>query len=473
MSISHAYSTARREKPSTLKHSALEHSALLHPAGDATDGRVSIAHIDGSGQWRERSYPVGDLEDLIPDLAGRRDTYISQHRFTARREMVQLWQLGAMYVDIDFHTIPELAGMDPRGVLEDALIALERARKPSPTLAIFSGRGLYLIWLHTPVPRMVVSRWNACQRELWQALKPFGADRGALDAARVLRLSGTVNSRSGAVVERIAPVGDVWPFEDLVAEILPMDRGEVAEVRDIRAARAMRRPSERLIVPPKGFTPGTLWAGRLGDLQRLRDLRFLDKKLPPGQRDYWMLIAGVAMSWVAVPQALQREIVALSREVSGWSDRESATRLSAVMKRAHMAARGEKIEFNGHLVDPRYHYRNSTIIDLLEITPSEEREMDTLISSDERRRRERMRDEKRRRDAGMVSRDEYRANAEQRKIKAAELRVQGLTQREIADAIGCTQQEVSRLLKGIDKRIQQSPRLYGGETSPKEGILGL
>ncbi len=58
------------------------------------------------------------------------------------------------------------------------------------------------------------------------------------------------------------------------------------------------------------------------------------------------------------------------------------------------------------------------------------------------------------------------------KIKArtpAELRARGLKQREIAEVLGCTQQEVSRLLRGIDKAIQQSMRLYGGEASPEGG----
>lgn len=452
---------------------ALEHSGLLHPG--TSDGRVSVARIDELGRWRERSYALDKLEDLISTLAGGTDIYISQHRFTARREMAQLWQLGALYVDIDFHKDPALAGMDPRGVLDDCLIALERARKPWPTLAIFSGRGLYLVWLHRGVPRKVAPRWNACQRELWRVLQPFGADRGALDAARVLRLSGTVNSKLGASVERIAPVGDVWDFEDLATEILPMEREEVAEIRDIRVARAIKRPSERPIVPNKVFTAGTLWAGRLGDLQRLLDFRFLDRKLPPHQRDHWMLIAGVAMSWVCVPQALQRELWALSREVGGWSEREARSRLQAVTKRAHMAARGEMIEWplgSGRMVDARYRYENQTIIDLLEITPDEEEEMDVLISSDEARRRHRRGEEKRRREAGAVTRAEYREGSDQRRTRAAELRARGLKQREIAEALGCTQQEVSRLLKGIDKAIQQSVRLYGGEASPEGGQEG-
>ena len=476
LSISNV-STASTAHPQ-LEAAALEHSGLLHPG--TSDGRVSIPHIDDEGRWREgRSYAPDKLADLIPEIAGQHDTYISQHRFTARREIAKLWQLGAMYVDIDFHKVPELAGMYPRGVLDDCLIALERARKPWPTLAIFSGRGLYLVWLHRGVPRVVAPRWNACQQELWRVLRPFGADRGALDAARVLRLSGTVNSKSGAAVERIAPVGDVWDFETLAAEILPMEREQVAEIRDIRAARATKRPSERLIVPNKVFTTGTLWAGRLGDLQRLLDFRFLDRKLPPHQRDHWMLIAGVAMSWVCVPQALQRELWALSREVGGWSEREARSRLQAVTKRAHMAARGEMIEWpmgSGQMVDARYHYKNSTIIDLLEITPDEEEIMDVLISSDEARRRHRRGEEKRRREAGAVTRAEYLEGslAREREPIIARLRdEESMSLRQISRETGIPYKEVHRLTKRLENRIDkgrsQSVRLYGGEASPEGG----
>lgn len=179
-----------------------------------------------------------------------------------------------------------------------------------------------------------------------------------------------------------------------------------------------------------------------------------------------------ALSWFVVPEAVPREIHNISRDVADWSGREAATRMHAVLSRSAMAARGEKIEWNGRLIDPRYHYKNQTIIDLLEITPSEERYMDVIISSDEARRRHRTKERERKHRTGEVkmSRSEYTAAADRDRVRAAELRVQGLTQSQIADALGCSQQRVSKLLKGIDKGILRSVRLYGGETSPKGGI---
>lgn len=422
----------------------------------------------------ESSYRVDQLPDVMAAIAGETDAYISQQRFECKRLLTQLWQLGAMFVDLDFHKVNELRDMHPLGVLDDVLVHLERNRMPAPTLAIASGRGLYVIWLHNPVPRKALPRWNACQKELWRVLRPFGADRGALDAARVLRVAGTINGRSGAVVEQIAPAGDVWPFEDLAEEVLPLDRGEV---RDLRIARAARRPSEKLVVPPEGFNAGTLWAGRLTDLQRLRGIRFLGD-LPPGQRDPWMFIAGVAMSWLTVnPQVLDRELRALAKEAARWTDEESSRRLQAIMKRAHMAARGERVDWDGREVDPRYYFKNSTIIEWLEITPDEERDMQVLISSDEARRRDAESQRKRRREAGMVSRDEYEAGALAREREPVIVRLrdeEGKSLRQIAKETGIPYSEVRRLSNRIDKGNDEGDPSVSGcmvAKPPPKGVL--
>lgn len=439
-----------------LEAAALEHAGRLHP--EQAKGRISIAQRTPTGGWWERSYRVDQLPDVMAAIAGVTDAYISQQRFECRRLLTQLWQLGAMYVDIDFHKVSELQDMHPLGVLEDVLGHLERHRMPAPTLAIASGRGLYVIWLHNPVPRKALPRWNACQRELWKVLRPFGADRGALDAARVLRVAGTINGRSGAVVEQIAPAGDVWDFEDLAAAVLPLERGEV---RDLRIARAARRPSEGLVVPPQGFNAGTLWAGRLTDLQRLRGIRTLGD-LPPGQRDPWMFIAGVAMSWLTVnPQALRRELWALAKEAARWNDEESSRRLQAIMKRAHMAARGEHVDWDGRMVDPRYYFKNSTIIEWLEITPDEEKDMQVLISSDEARRRHRVAERERKRRVGEVkmTRGEYLDLAAWNRSEVQRMTLQGRSASEIAEALKLSKIRVKEIRR--ENRENGLPKVDG------------
>ena len=62
--------------------------------------------------------------------------------------------MGALFADLDYYGRPELVSEDPRRVLDLALGTLSMAGAPAPSIAIGSGRGMYLIWLHSStVPR--------------------------------------------------------------------------------------------------------------------------------------------------------------------------------------------------------------------------------------------------------------------------------------------------------------------------------
>jgi hypothetical protein len=427
-----------------------EHGELLHAGGKGTIA-VSKKRPDRPlYPWDERNYPVEVAIDLLDHYRGRDDVYLSTQRFRGRRRVAQLLTLSSLHADLDYYKVPELTGASPRRVFEGALGALERARKPEPSLAIFSGRGLYLLWLHSPIPRAALPRWEACQRELREVLGPFGADGQALDAARVLRVVGTRHGGTGASVEALAGVGEARPFDELARVILPADRGEL---RDLRVQRALRRPNsaqraqERLWGAPEGYTPATLWEARLSDLQCLRELRWFGEPMPDF-RDRWMFVAGVAMSWLAIPSVLRRELYALSREVGGWTEATAKSKLHAVFRTAHEAARGEKVEWAGMKVDPRYRLKNRTIIEALEISPEEEREMRTIIGDNERRRRDRERKERERRDSGEVemSRKEYLVRAAKRRAEARKLAGEGLSLRRIAGKLGISKSQVQRAL---------------------------
>lgn len=203
-----------------------------------------------------------------------------------------------------------------------------------------------------------------------------------MDAARVLRLVGTGRSSAGVVMEALTPLGQVWDFDDLANEILPFTRGQIVELRIERAARTAKKPSakrQKAPVPWWWMNVEKLWEARLTDLQTLRWIRWFGDR-PPGQRDYWMFLAGNAMSWLVPPERLARELYALARKVAGWHDRESKLRMHAIFKRSHMAARGEKVVWEGVEIDPRYRFKTETIIEGLEITNEEQKQMLNLIS---------------------------------------------------------------------------------------------
>ncbi len=78
---------------------------------------------------------------------------------------------------------------------------------------------------------------------------------------------------------------------------------------------------------------------------------------------------------LAVPAILQRELYALAHQAGVWTEGHTRSKLQTVFRMAYAAARGEKVQYAGVEVDPRYRFKNQTIIELLEITPDEEWEM--------------------------------------------------------------------------------------------------
>ena len=433
------------------------HGRALHPSG--RPGRFFVGRKLKNGRWRQQSYPVGILAEVLGACAGQDDVYLSMQRFFGKRTIADLAELGAMYADVDYYKRPELEGFGPRGALREALEALEGARKPAPSLAIASGRGLYLVWFHEPVPRKALPRWNACQDELRGALEGLGADAAAVDAARVLRVVGTRHRRTGATVEALTPAGEVWDFEDLCREVLPLTRGEVADIRVRRAEGLAQEGLQRpLWAPPKDFTAATLWEARLADLQLLRRLRGWAE--PQADfRDRWLFLAGVAMSWICSPDLLERELTRLAEQIGGWGERRTRSKLSQVFARVRAAVAGERVYYAGVEFDPRYRFRSETIVRWLEITPEEQRELRTIISDEERRRRDRNRK------GSEMTRAQYEGRAAERRQEAVRLAQEGLQSGQIAAALGISKSSVQKALSAARRAGEVREGEGGGKSS--------
>jgi len=271
-----------------------------------------------------------------------------------------------MYADLDYYMIPRLRDIRPWGITELAFDELERSKIPRPSLAVATGRRLALTWRHDPVPRAALSRWSLCQDHIFQALKDLGADPSARDAARVLRLVGTRNSKSGTIVRTVweDDAEGIWTFDDLANEILPYTREQLEERRAKRresrkkpASNGRKMASESRRDVEKKLTPANLALDRVSDLKLILKLRGQDT-LPPGQRDAWMFVVGVSMAQLVEPQFLERELVALGKDFAGWTEAETRSSMSSVIRRAKDEDAGETIEWNGEQIGPRYRLTN-------------------------------------------------------------------------------------------------------------------
>jgi len=401
------------ERPTRIL-TPMDHARVLHPAEAV--GMITVARRI-NGRWREQRFFAETLPEVVQLCAGQPDCYLTQNRFRGPRRITHLVALDALWADLDPQHVPELARYRIEWILDWAYEMLFDAQIPAPNYAVSTGRGLALVWLHEPVPRGALPRWRACQQHIYRALTPLGADRAALDPARVLRIVGSMNPKSGRLVEALTPVQPVWEFDSLVDEILPLSRGELTDLRIQRALRASESPQNEKRRPPQGFTAATLWEARLSDLQRLLELRW-QGTLPPGHRDTWLFLAGVAMSWLAEPVLLERELYALAHQVGGWSEGTTRSQMQAIFKRARMVAHGETIEWKGQAIDARYRFKTETILEWLDITPAEQAKLKTLITPEIARARHREAERARKHETGEVKHDrqhylnEHRDNAE-------------------------------------------------------------
>ena len=124
------------------------------------------------------------------------------------REVRYVKRLNAFYVDIDCYKV----GLSKNEVLfrlEDEYIG---KKIPVPTFVIDSGRGLYLIWKLRDEDKNALPRWERVEQYLTDTLEELGADQACTDAARILRVPFSYNSKSESNVS-------ILEFNDLTYSI--------------------------------------------------------------------------------------------------------------------------------------------------------------------------------------------------------------------------------------------------------------
>ena len=445
-----------------------QHLQALHPENTRTHngirkGVVSFAQrvSDGKKNWKEWTIPVGgdavlQAEEII--RAGGDDVYISQQAFNRWRGIADLSALGSNYIDLDYHQRARWKGKRPNDVAAAVLYKLKKVGVPFPSYILSTGRGLVCVWLTELLPPMALPRWSQVQKNLAGALTEFGADKRALDAARVFRLSGSINSKADWDRRQ---VGMIWcqgtpdaptrhVFGTLADEVLPYTQAQIISLQAERAARNEEREGRPRQTIHK-LTGATYWSAVHDDLQSLRRYRNPETgTLPPGQRDIWLFIAANALSWTRAVDDMEREIRILAMQSAGWSESESKARLSAVVKRARQAASGKTTLYSGNEVDARYRMRADTIIDWLEIEPAEMRAADlrVLIDTDRRRERGAMRQTESRRRRGAKDQNEQKAARLELGRKCLYLSAKdGMNRDDLAARFGVSTGQISKAMK--------------------------
>lgn len=455
-------STAPAFEPRQL---ALPIQEPAHYHGSFDAAWLALLVRQDSGAKRQQMFQAVDLAKVLNAAPRDRDCYISQAEFLARnRRAVNLLCLPLLFVDLD---PPKGHTIDPDTWRHRVLMFCRDEGLPPPSLIVYSGRGAHLKWiLSEPLPRAALPRWNLAQRLLGERLAPLGADPNARDASRVLRLEQTVNTKTGQRCEVIwstdggdgAPVR--YPFDSLFDELAPLARDELEALRserqrsdpEAKPTRWKDRPALELV---KGGRYGLkridyaeLAFHRLEDLRTLAAIRAAQRGDLEGERMsflFWCLNF-LGLSNAVSPSNFWNEAQALAAGLApGWTfDRGE---LSTLHRKTAAYVRGEMVEWQGRKVPGLYTPRNATLLERFRITPEEERQLRTIVSKDEARRRDADRKREKRRQAGAVDRATYEATAQHRREVARAMREAGASNGEIAERLGVHVKTVPRLIR--------------------------
>ena len=361
---------------------------------------------------RQQSHDLRQLPEVLRLADHDRDNWITQATFTtSNRRAVNVRDVGLLFADLDVYRSPGLAGKTPDQQADLLNTYCRTEGLPAPSIVLFSGRGLQAKWLIAPALEADrLPEWNAAQLALVRLLEPFSADVAARDISRVLRLDQTTNTKSGERCRVVWTASglDLCPlrydFDDLAAALAKHDQFTAkALTRIAPSTSAMPAPTlstSKVLSLPEAFSLRRLNWLRLYDL---RDLWTLRGGVPEGYREL-TLFHELCFLLLAQPGAagdVWKEAQALAAQIAPGENFYQRADLSTVYRKAKAGLGGEVIIFNGRPMPAIYTPRNSTLLELFQVTTAEERTLRTIISGDEKRRRNTERHQAARRAAGV------------------------------------------------------------------------
>lgn len=438
------------------------------------NGYVSLLKVN-KGKAERWSLDVNTMAQL--DLfQTEKDFYCSVNTLYApgRHSGKYVTKLNALIVDLDYYNVPELKGLSAEQVI--GLLEGEKDY-PEPSFYIDSGRGLYIIWLLENTYATTASKkyWKAIEKTLISAFSDYGADEKVHDIARVLRLVGSTNGKTGKKV-RIVESPNYYNISQF-NKVERYELGDIAEyfwgAREIYEhknkepiKRKKRKQTQKVIQLKNTYT---LNYSRYKDLETLVDLR-ADKK-EEGCREYLLFLYRLNLLYCNIepPVALEMTLALNNRLPLPLEEEEvinatgNAEGIAEVYNRLRNNYKDTfDISLNQHLYNGgAYIYTNKTIIKELKITEEEQTHLITIIGTGEKKIRKDKRNkiyyEENKEYYQKLYQDKLKSEgkltrAEKNEIKRAEIKSlleQGLSQRQIAQKLNMSVSTVNTHIKHI------------------------
>lgn len=428
---------------------ALKNIDMLH---ENDDGFIGVGQKVNKS-WSQYHYKVDELKDNIKKLLSLDgNLYMSPNSFfIPQRKIENIRKLNALYVDIDYYTIKELKNLDHEyiiGMIENNY--LKDGLIPQPSFIMFTGKGLAIYWLIESVPSTVLPLWNAVQRHFLNTLADIGSDAKSIDSARVMRLAGSLHSKTKERAKLyIYDSNLTYRLSDIQEDYLP------ALTPYVKNPGYRSRGRKAKVV--NYYTLYSLHFARINDLITLLEIRDgycrseEGNLIETGQRE---VMCFLYRYWYCCyccdkEQALENTFEFNEKFVKPLGRRE----VRKITKSAEKAYdEWLKDSPSGSYARGGYNYKNTTLIKMLHITDDEMKQMKTLINKGEKVRRDaEAKKKKRRNEDGLTPKQ---AEKKERLEKVKLLYESGLNQGQIADKLNINIRTVRRDIKDLKEKAE-------------------
>lgn len=349
-----------------------------------SEGFITVAKM--KKHWQQ--YYFEGINDLSINLNDK-DVYISQNTFNNRsRKLIHLKELKALYIDIDCYKV-NLSKEATKYFLENDLYG----QIPVPNMLIDSGRGLYyIIFLENTVAEDL-PKWQLIEKYLYEKLKDLGADNKALDATRVLRVVGSTNSKNNELVKVIDAYDYQYTLDEIIENYIPEVNEDRKEKQKPKGVRKKGRKKKFVSL----FNLYNLYYTRFKDIKKLVEIRNYEMT---GYREITLFLIRYFLNvYHGDDDLVMEEVIEINNSFT------EPLEINEVFNATRSGAIGA--------TERVYKYSNDKLIKLLDITPSEQKEMATIIGKSEKYyRNNKNRREQRRNEEGLTNKEAERIKNE-------------------------------------------------------------
>ena len=354
-----------------------------------SEGFITVAKM--KKHWQQ--YYFEGINDLSINLNDK-DVYISQNTFNNRsRRLTHLKELKALYIDIDCYKV-NLSKEATKYFLENDLYG----QIPVPNMLIDSGRGLYYIIFLENTKVEDLPKWQLVERYLYEKLKNLGADNKALDATRVLRVVGSTNSKNNELVKVIDTYDYQYTLDEIIENYIPEVNEDRKEKQKPKGVRKKGRKKKFVSL----FNLYNLYYTRFKDIKKLVEIRNYEMT---GYREITLFLIRYFLNvYHGDDDLVMEEVIEINNSFT------EPLEINEVFNATRSGVIGA--------TERVYKYSNDKLIKLLDITPSEQKEMATIIGKSEKYyRNNKNRREQRRNEEGLTNKEADKLKNEERVLE--------------------------------------------------------